>query len=154
MVCPNQSHSSCSTRMSIQDTKETMLPRLCTKWQKFVPRLRVVVHCPHAPGLPMMETMDGVEIRRFRYAREDKQTLAYRGDMHKQVKRSISKAMLFFSFLRKWKKASQKTHQRIEPHHRPRTLVDPGAYVTKKAMKKRGVCTYPCMGPMCFSSRK
>ena len=43
---------------------------------------RVVVHCPHAPGLPLSENMDGVEIRRFRYAREHKQTLAYRGDMH------------------------------------------------------------------------
>ena len=99
---------------------------------------RVVVHCPHAPGLPMVETMDGVEIRRFRYAREDKQTLAYRGDMHKQVKRSISKAMLFFSFLRKWKKASRKLINELNPTIVHAHWLIPGAYVTNKAMKKRG----------------
>ena len=55
--------------------------KLCSTFAK------VVVHCPHAPGLPLQEIIDGVEIRRFRYAREHKQTLAYQGDMHKQVKK-------------------------------------------------------------------
>ena len=57
-------------------------------------------------GLPLEESIDGVEIRRFKYAAEHKQTLAYQGDMHKQVK-SFFKALLFYSFLRKWKKATK-----------------------------------------------
>ena len=95
---------------------------------------RVVVHCPHAPGLPLSENMDGVEIRRFRYAREHKQTLAYRGDMHKQVKKSIFKAMLFYSFLRKWKKATKKLIRELNPDIVHAHWLIPGAYVTNKAM--------------------
>ena len=64
------------------------LAKLCTSFA------RVVVHCPHAPGLPLEESIDGVEIRRFKYAAEHKQTLAYQGDMHKQVKKSFFKALL------------------------------------------------------------
>ena len=107
---------------------------LCTKWRRFVPSFAIAnrwlwlsssrTACTRTPWDQLMETMrDGVEIRRFQYAREDKvfKTLAYRGDMHKQVKRSISKAMLFFSFLRKpptrWEKSQwTKTHQRIVQH--------------------------------------
>lgn len=95
---------------------------------------RVVVHCPHAPGLPLTETIDGIEIRRFRYAREHKQTLAYQGDMHKQVKRSIFKAFLFYSFLRKWRKATRKLIKELKPTIVHAHWLIPGAYITKKAM--------------------
>jgi len=78
--------------------------------------------------------MDGIEIRRFRYAREHKQTLAYRGDMHKQVKKSIFKAMLFYSFLRKWKKATKKLLRELNPDIVHAHWLIPGAYVTNKAM--------------------
>tara|TARA_B100000683_G_scaffold187040_1_gene180269 strand:- start:3790 stop:5007 length:1218 start_codon:yes stop_codon:yes gene_type:complete len=97
---------------------------------------RVVVHCPHAPGLPLQETIDGVEIRRFRYAREHRQTLAYQGDMHKQVKKSIFKALLFYTFLRKWKKATKKVIRELNPDIVHAHWLIPGGYITNKAMRK------------------
>ena len=97
---------------------------------------RVVVHCPHAPGLPLHEVIEGVEIRRFTYAKERNQTLAYRGDMHKQVKKSIGKAFLFYSFLRKWKKATRKLVQEINPDIVHAHWLIPGGYVTTKALGK------------------
>ncbi len=97
---------------------------------------RVVVHCPHAPGLPLQEMIEGVEIRRFTYAKERNQTLAYRGDMHKQVKKSIGKAFLFYSFLRKWKKATKKLVRELDPDIVHAHWLIPGGYVTKKAFGK------------------
>ena len=97
---------------------------------------RVVVHCPHAPGLPLQETIDGVEIRRFRYARENRQTLAYQGDMHKQVKKSIFKALLFYTFLRKWKKATKKIIRELNPDIVHAHWLIPGGYITNKAVRK------------------
>ena len=97
---------------------------------------RVVVHCPHAPGLPLQEMIEGVEIRRFTYAKERNETLAYRGDMHKQVKKSIGKAFLFYSFLRKWKRATKKLVQEINPDIVHAHWLIPGGYVTRKALGK------------------
>jgi glycosyltransferase involved in cell wall biosynthesis len=48
----------------------------------------VRVVAPHDAGLPLAETMDGVEIRRFRYGRDAQETLAYRGTMADAVLRS------------------------------------------------------------------
>ena len=106
------------------------LAKVCTSFA------RVVVHCPHAPGLPLEESIDGVEIRRFKYAAEHKQTLAYRGDMHKQVKNSFFKALLFFSFLRKWKKATKKLLRELDPDIVHAHWLIPGAYVTNKSIMK------------------
>lgn len=98
---------------------------------------RVVVHCPHAPGLPLAETMDGVEIRRFRYAKEHKQTLAYRGDMHKQVKGSLSKALLFSTFLRRWRKATKRLIRELNPDIVHAHWLIPGGYITNRAAGRR-----------------
>ena len=106
------------------------LAKVCTSFA------RVVVHCPHAPGLPLEESIDGVEIRRFKYAAEHRQTLAYRGDMHKQVKSSFSKALLFYSFLRKWKKATKKLLTELNPDIVHAHWLIPGAYVTNKSITK------------------
>jgi len=47
----------------------------------------VTVLCPHAPGLPQRETMDGVRVERFRYAwPASLQTLAYGGGMVHNVR--------------------------------------------------------------------
>ena len=97
---------------------------------------RVIVHCPHAPGLAESEHIDGVEIRRFRYTSEAKQTLAYRGDMHKQVFSSPFKAYLFMKFLWKWRKATKQLIQDVQPDIVHAHWLIPGGYVTSKAMKK------------------
>ena len=97
---------------------------------------RVVVLCPHAPNLPTQEIIDGIEIRRFRYAKEAKQTLAYQGDMHKQVKRSPFKALLFFTFLRKWRRATKQIIEELNPDIIHTHWLIPGGYVTGKAIGK------------------
>ena len=107
------------------------LAKLCTSFA------RVVVHCPHAPGLPLEESIDGVEIRRFKYAAEHKQTLAYQGDMHKQVKKSFFKALLFYSFLRKWKKATKILLRDLNPDIVHAHWLIPGAYITNKSITKQ-----------------
>ena len=106
------------------------LAKVCTSFA------RVVVHCPHAPGLPLEESIDGVEIRRFKYAAEHKQTLAYQGDMHKQVKKSFFKALLFYSFLRKWKKATKILLRDLKPDIVHAHWLIPGAYITNKSITK------------------
>jgi glycosyltransferase involved in cell wall biosynthesis len=45
----------------------------------------VLVLAPHAAGLPEQETLEGITIRRFRYAAEAHETLAYTGTMAEQV---------------------------------------------------------------------
>ena len=103
--------------------------KLCSRFA------RVVVHCPHAPGLAMSEVIDGIEIRRFRYAKESKQTLAYRGDMHKQVLGSPFKFMLFLKFLRNWRKATRRLIDEINPDIVHAHWLIPGGYVTAKAKR-------------------
>jgi glycosyltransferase involved in cell wall biosynthesis len=48
----------------------------------------VTVLAPHAPGLRERETLRGIPVRRFRYAPERYETLAYAGTMAEQVRAS------------------------------------------------------------------
>jgi len=48
----------------------------------------VRVLAPHAPGLPLEERVDGVDVVRYRYGPEAEETLAYAGTMHEQALRS------------------------------------------------------------------
>lgn len=43
---------------------------------------RVGVLAPHHPGASLHETLDGIKVWRFRYAADDAECLAYRGDWH------------------------------------------------------------------------
>lgn len=46
---------------------------------RLTPKFRVMVLAPHGPGLPKRETVDSVEVVRFRYLPERMETLAYSG---------------------------------------------------------------------------
>jgi len=48
----------------------------------------LTVIAPHAPGVAERETFDGIAVRRFRYAPERFETLAYTGTMAEQVRSS------------------------------------------------------------------
>ena len=50
--------------------------------------VRVAVLAPHAPDLPKREKVEGIEVRRFRYAPASFETLAYTGTMAEQVRSS------------------------------------------------------------------
>ncbi|MHB8670383.1 MAG: glycosyltransferase [Acidimicrobiales bacterium] len=58
----------------------------------------VSVLAPHDPGAPLEEVLDGVEVRRFRYAPGRLEALAYRGGLMTRA-RSVPGAMLLPGFL-------------------------------------------------------
>ncbi len=60
--------------------------------------MEVAVLAPHAPGLPVEEDLDGVRVRRFRYAPSRLERLAYRGGIL-QAARSPLGALLVPPFL-------------------------------------------------------
>lgn len=45
----------------------------------------IFVTAPHDAGLAEYEEIDGIKIYRFRYAEDKDETLAYRGNMHRQI---------------------------------------------------------------------
>jgi glycosyltransferase involved in cell wall biosynthesis len=47
--------------------------------------VEVVAVAPHAPGLAAAERLDGVAVRRYRYAPGPAERLAYAGDMHRRA---------------------------------------------------------------------
>lgn len=51
--------------------------------------VEVHVLAPHAAGLAMQETMDGIQVHRFRYAADEAETLAYTGRMVEEVRASL-----------------------------------------------------------------
>lgn len=62
--------------------------------------VEVHVVAPHDAAIAEYEEIGGVKVYRFRYARDDKETLAYRGDMHRQVIRNPLKLFRLWRFLR------------------------------------------------------
>ncbi|MBU1320654.1 MAG: glycosyltransferase [candidate division Zixibacteria bacterium] len=62
------------------------------------------VVAPHDKGLPDIEEMDGITVRRFRYASDDRENIAYRGEMHTRVK---SNPIGVLRFLRSYSKAAR-----------------------------------------------
>jgi len=69
------------------------------------------VVAPHAPGLPERDALEGVAVRRFRYAPERYETLAYTGTMADQVRSSWAERVALMGLLagaayatdRRWK---------------------------------------------------
>lgn len=62
---------------------------------------RVVVVAPAADGIAEREVRDDVEIRRFRYAPDGAQRLAYTGEMHRAAMRRPLLALRFFEAMRR-----------------------------------------------------
>ena len=60
---------------------------------------RVIVLCPHAPGAKPRETMDGVEVVRYRYAPERWETLVNDGGIVTNLKRARWKLLLVPGFV-------------------------------------------------------
>lgn len=70
---------------------------------------------PHAAGLAERETLDGVAVRRFRYAPDADETLAYEGTMAEQVLRSWRARMRFVAFLRAMRAATRDAIATLRP---------------------------------------
>ncbi|HEY0971925.1 MAG TPA: glycosyltransferase [Gemmatimonadales bacterium] len=61
--------------------------------------VRVRVVAPAAPGLPAAEVLDGIPVRRFRYAPRRHENLAYHGNMATLVRESWPARLALLSFL-------------------------------------------------------
>ncbi len=66
--------------------------------------IQPIILAPHAPGLKEYEEMEGVTVYRFRYAEEEKEIIAYQGNMHKLVLGSVSGIFQFKQFLKAFEK--------------------------------------------------
>jgi len=62
-------------------------------------RFRVIVLCPHAPGALTAETMDGVEVVRYRYAPASLETLVNNGGVVTNLRRQRWKWLLVPGFM-------------------------------------------------------
>ena len=71
-----------------------------------VHNIQPVILAPHDAGTPEREERDGIEIVRFRYDTDDRETLAYRGNMHQVALGSLGGLTRFAKFLRAFQKAA------------------------------------------------
>lgn len=62
--------------------------------------VEVRVVAPHAPGIPLADTVDGIRVTRFRYAPEERETLSYTGTMAAQVAASKRAKLDLIAFIR------------------------------------------------------
>jgi glycosyltransferase involved in cell wall biosynthesis len=67
---------------------------------------------PHDKGLPLSDTVDGMTVHRFRYGSDKSETLAYRGDMHKQV---FARPITAIRFVRSYLREAQRLAAEISP---------------------------------------
>ncbi len=76
----------------------------------------VHVLAPHAPGIPVGERANGVEVHRFRYGPERLERVAYTGGLHQATLRSPAAALRLMSFLLGFGHAVRKAVRRYRPH--------------------------------------
>lgn len=82
-------------------------------------RFRVIVLCPHAAGAVRYESMDGVEVIRYRYAPERLQTLVNDGGIVLNLKRAKWKWLLVpgFTLMQVWQAWRLLRKERIDVIH-------------------------------------
>jgi len=77
---------------------------------------QVQVIAPHAPGIPTAEQIGGVPVRRFRYAAEPLEVVAYTGSLHQSTLHSPRAAVSFPGFLLGFSRAVRHAVRQFEPH--------------------------------------
>ena len=75
----------------------------------------VLVVAPHDAGLPLEDVVDGVRVRRYRYAGDNEETLAYRGTMADQVLRSWSGRRKLLRFIFAARRATRRAVREFAP---------------------------------------
>jgi glycosyltransferase involved in cell wall biosynthesis len=76
---------------------------------------RVEVIAPHAPGIARDEVAGGVRVRRFRYAPDGWERVAYTGSLHQSTLLSPKAALAFPGFLLAFARALGSTVRSFEP---------------------------------------
>jgi glycosyltransferase involved in cell wall biosynthesis len=76
---------------------------------------RVAVIAPHAPGASLEQSSAGVELRRFRYAPDRFERVAYTGNLHQSTLLSLGAALAFPGFLLSFSNAVREAVKKFEP---------------------------------------
>ncbi len=84
---------------------------------------RVSIIAPGAAGLPEADTLEGIPVRRVRYASEAAMTLAYTGQMVDEVKRSWRARRALFNLVRVLRRATQRAVADAEREGEPIDVV-------------------------------
>ncbi|HKK21919.1 MAG TPA: glycosyltransferase family 4 protein, partial [candidate division Zixibacteria bacterium] len=108
--------------------------------------IQPVILAPHDPGAPEFEETDGIRVYRFRYAQKDEdETIAYRGNMHKLVLGSVSGIFKFKQFLDRFRGAALKVIDEEQIDIVAGHWLIPSGIVMRTIMRKRNL-------PMIMSS--
>jgi glycosyltransferase involved in cell wall biosynthesis len=78
------------------DTEPAFVHELC---RRLAPSFKLSVLAPHAPGAKLYESLDGVQVRRFRYLPDRWETLCYEGGIPAKLRREPWRAMQLPFFL-------------------------------------------------------
>lgn len=116
---------------------------------KHLPLLFLV---PHDKGLPLHEIHDGMTINRFRYGGDEAETLAYRGDMHKQVFRRPMRTVRFF---RSFRRGAERLIVENTPNLVWAQWWIPGGWIATRVVKDRNLpLVISCHGTDIFLLRR
>lgn len=107
--------------------------------QAFPNDVETLVVAPHAAGLAVQEHFGAVRVRRFRYAPDAQETLAYTGVMHEQVARSVLGKISFARFLNAYRRAIIMAVRDWKPDVIHAHWWLPGGVVGAYAARRRGV---------------
>lgn len=77
--------------------------------------LNISVLTPHHPGAKEQEVMDGINVRRFRYGPDEKENVAYRGDLDRWSGSSAVTVGATLRFLRAFKRETAREISRLRP---------------------------------------
>ncbi len=91
---------------------------------------------PHDAGLNEYESVNGLHVHRFRYADDQHETLAYRGEMHKRV---LSSPFLAQRFLKSYLKKAGEVAAKIQPATIWAHWWIPGGMVARKVAALSGL---------------
>ena len=84
--------------------------------RRLADRFEVAVSCPHAPGALPQESMDGVEVHRYRYAPARWESLAYEGGIVTNLRRHPWKWLLLPGFFLAQAWSAWRLVARFRPH--------------------------------------
>src|SRR5690606_26031112 len=87
--------------------------------RRLTQRFRVIVLAPHAQGAKRREMLDGVEIRRYRYAPERLETLVNDGGIVTNLRRASWKYLLVpgFVLIQAWQAWRLVSRRRVDVIH-------------------------------------
>ena len=91
---------------------------------------------PHDAGLKDHETVNGLDVHRFHYASDDRETLAYRGDMHKRV---LTSPFVALGFIKSYLEKALEIAAAVKPQTIWAHWLIPGGIVARKISAQTGI---------------